>query len=55
MSSEESLSVDINALSDGFQTSLSDALDRAFSRLEASKQAVKAHESKVHKAALGSV
>jgi len=54
VSSTKTLPLDINVLSDGFQISLSNALDRAFSRLEASKQTAEVHASQVHRAASGS-
>lgn len=55
MCSDKTLPLDINVLSDGFQTSLSNALDRALNRLDASKQTVQVHESRVHRVASGSI
>jgi UDP-GlcNAc:undecaprenyl-phosphate GlcNAc-1-phosphate transferase len=54
MSTSKTLPLDINVLNDGFQTSLSNALHRAFSRLEASKQTVQVHETQVHRVASSS-
>lgn len=54
MCSSKALPLDINVLSDGFQASLSNALERAFSRLEASKQSFLVHAPQVHRAASGS-
>jgi hypothetical protein len=55
MCGSKTLPLDINVLSDGFQTSLSDALDRALNGLEASEQAVQVHAPQVHRATSGSI
>lgn len=54
MSDGEALHLDVNVLSENFRTSLSDAFDRACTRLEASDQGrSEVHESRVRQVAAG--
>jgi hypothetical protein len=55
ISGSNTLPLDINVLSDGFQTSLSDAVDRALSRLEVSKQSAEIQVLQVHSAISGPI
>lgn len=55
MSNSDRLPLDINILSGDFQESLSNALNRAYNRLEAPKQTGQVDEPQVHRHAAGSM
>lgn len=56
MSDGEALPLDVNVLTEGFRTSVSDAVDRVCSRLETAKKAQgEVHEARTHKLAAGSM